>query len=441
MAQQKPIRVREWGNVKTDLTAEQRERLEAIASHISPAPFWFGGANGQTLHTRQFVGVIECGDVAVEIYPKLDAAPDEQTINSQSVLRNLLWLLEVSGYERLVEPSDGSLTQTPDSYSDVFALLMARRLYDELARGVPRRYERFEEDIKTIRGRLLVGVQATRHFNRMDKIACAFDEFTSDTPVCQILRCACKTLAMRVRLPEARRLLDDCTGLLDEVTDISIVEALRLADNLPPWGRDLERFRRPYDVAVRLLRGFSHEMTAGIPESFVFLLDMNALFESYVAAVLEASFGVPIETQKHLGYLLTTKQGRMAQIADFVWKDKQNITWIGDAKYKHLAKMQDSPLTFATFTEDETAPAGRLLDTNDIRQLTVYAELQQKEPKIGTPKPHIALFYPYVGSAPLANDHVEAWNGSLLYLVPIRVKQCKNIADALVLSLAKEDLQ
>jgi hypothetical protein len=63
MAQQKQIRVREWGKVKTELTAEQRERLEIIASGISPTPFWFEGSGGQTLCTRQFVGVIECEDV------------------------------------------------------------------------------------------------------------------------------------------------------------------------------------------------------------------------------------------------------------------------------------------------------------------------------------------------------------------------------------------
>jgi 5-methylcytosine-specific restriction endonuclease McrBC regulatory subunit McrC len=167
-------------------------------------------------------------------------------------------------------------------------------------------------------------------------------------------------------------------------------------------------------------------MTAGVPDSFVFLLDMNALFESYVAAALEAYFGVPVETQKQLGRLLQTPQGGMAQIADFVWEDNEKTTWIGDAKYKHLAKGQDSPLTFL---QDETTPAGRFLNANDIRQLTVYAELYQR--KHCGRLPHLMLLYPYVGTAPLKVDGTQTWNDSRLYLVPIRVTRHASLSDLL----------
>lgn len=423
------IRVSEWGRIPTpQLSDHQRERLAVLAAEwksarrLPAAPLAFEGARGTTLVTRQYVGVIEAEGVAIEIYPKLDRRLREQgrveDEQAASVLKHLLWMLEVSGYEELVETGEGGLAEEPDAFVDLFALLMARRLRDELGLGVPRRYERFEDDLKMVRGRLLIDEQATRNFDRWDRVACAFDEFTPDTPVCRILRCACRELSARVRHPEALRLISDCLGLLDEVSDLSVIEALRSVDTLPPWSRALERFRRPFGLAVRLLQGLSHELLAGSADTFVFLLDMNRVFEAHAAAALRAKFGVPVETQKDLGRLLPgLPSGGIHQKADFFWKTKDGAIWIADAKYKHLAAGQDGALTFAA---DETAPAGRLLSPDDVRQLTVYAELVRRETK-QEPAPFLALIYPFVGGGAFAADSATAWNGSPFWLFPLKV--------------------
>lgn len=423
------IRVPEWGQVSVGLTLDQqqRERLAELATawkeanRLPQAPIAFGGIKGDVLATRQYVGVIEADGVCIEIYPKLDKG-------AQGQRTNLLWMLEVSGYENLVETGTGGLEESFSNFPDLFALLMARRLREELARGVPRSYERVEDDLKTVRGRLLLGQQATRNFNRWDRLACAFDEFTPDTTVCRILRCACQTLLGRVQHPEALRLLSDCVGLLDDVSEISLVEALHAANLLPPWSRALERFRRPYELAVRLLRGFSHELQAGSTDTFVFLLDMNQVFEAYAAAALEARFGTQVQTQEPLGKLLPyVAVGGIYQYADFYWTASDGTVWIGDAKYKHLAAGQQDSLTFA---KDETAPAGRLLSPDDIRQLTVYAELDKRKRNAGT-SASLALIYPFVGEGKFKLDTVEAWNGSKITLLPLRVVRQANLAEAL----------
>ncbi|WP_394796052.1 McrC family protein [Armatimonas sp.] len=424
------IRLPEWGRVRVpDLTNDQRERLSDLsvawkeANRLPALPLAFEGTDGKTLVTKQYVGVIETDDIAIEIYPKLDESMEENhTLGDdkpKSVLENLMWLLKVSGYDDLVDTGDGGLNESHKAFPDLFALLMAKRLRDELARGVPRSYEHFEEDLKTVRGRLLIGQQVTRNFNRWDRIACTFDEFTPDTTVCRILRCACQTLHGRVRHAEARRLLSECLGLLDEVSDISAAEALHHANLLPPWSHGMERFSRPFTLAVRLLRGLSHDLLAGHQDTFVFLLDMNRVFEAFVTAALEARFGGPITTQQAIGTLLKTNPGGIQQKPDFLWGTQQT-TWIGDAKYKQLTAGMEASLTFA---KDETAPAGRFLSPDDIRQLTVYAEIVRRK-KSQDAIPHLALFYPFQGSeTQLRADSTIAWNDSPLWLVPVLLQK------------------
>ena len=276
---------------------------------------------------------------------------------------------------------------------------------------------------------MLVGRQATCNFDRWDRIACGFDEFTADTALCRILRCACRELQNCVRHAGALRLLTDCLGLLDGVSDIAAEAALRSADALPPWSRALDRFRRSFALAVRLLRGLSHELLAGSVDTFIFLLDMNQVFEAYAAAALGARFGVFIETQKFLGNLFPElPSGGIHQRADFYWQARDDTRWIADAKYKHLAVGQESALTFAS--DAATVAAGRKLSPDDIRQLTVYAELEQRRYK-DRPSPHLALVYPFVGQGTFEVDRALAWNGSLLWLVPLKVKKTDDLGQLL----------
>ncbi len=227
-----------------------------------------------------------------------------------------------------------------------------------------------------------------------------------------------------MRHAEARRCLDDCLGLLDEVSDISIPEALHLAHVLPPWRRSQERFRRPYALAVRLLRGLSHELSTGSAETFVFLLDMNEVFEAFVTAALEARAGGTVEMQKVIGTLLKLKVGGIQQKPDYLWSEG-GVTWIGDAKYKHLTKGQIQSLTF---DDDRMVAAGKQLSPDDIRQLTVYAEMARKP---GELPPSLALFYPFIGEGTFQTSSATAWNGSSLSLVPVHLGRSVRLSSSL----------
>jgi hypothetical protein len=119
-----------------------------------------------------------------------------------------------------------------------------------------------------------------------------------------------------------------------------------------------------------------------------------------------------------------------------VWHYRANA-WIGDAKYKHLAKDQVRALRFSDFEDEQTETenveslAGQVLNPADIRQLTVYAELVRLREKTATP-PNLMLLYPFVGPASQSlPDEVTAWNGSTFCLMPVQVKRQKFIGDAI----------
>jgi 5-methylcytosine-specific restriction enzyme subunit McrC len=373
----------------------------AQAHRLASSPLSFEGSDGCTLRAQQFVGVVEAGGVRVEIYPKLDAAlvrdsnVDEQ--RARTVMANLLWMLEVSGYDGLVDAGDASVEDSPESITDLLAWLFARRLRDQLAVGVPNEYLSMRDDLPFKRGRIQFARQATNLFGRPDILACEWDEFSPDTPLTRLLRCATEVLLSRVRLPGASADLRDALAMLDDAQSVHPLEALHRSTQIR-WSRLNARWRPCHDLAQAVLRGLGRELHAGGTESFVFLLDMNELFESFCTRWLERRFQVPVRTQEFVGRLLKREQRALYQYADFLWRDRENELWVGDAKYK-LGDREDWP------------------KIDDTRQLICYGQLaaQRHDTQPGS----LMLLYPTTGEE--TEEVVTTFDDQELSLQAVRV--------------------
>ena len=115
----------------------------------------------------------------------------------------------------------------------------------------------------------------------------------------------------------------------------------------------MERFETAFDHARRLLAGIGHDLGSGSAKTFVFLLDMNRVFESMSHVVLESHFPVAVEEQKPVGNLLRIHPGSICQLADYFWCDSSRC-WIGDAKYKHLANGHSHALRFSDLEAEQS---------------------------------------------------------------------------------------
>jgi len=321
----------------------------------------------------------------VEIYPKLDSAlmDDPSLIESRasSVMTSLLWLLEESGYGGLVDAGEASVEESPDSISDLLAWLFARRLRHQLGLGMPQEYVGQRDDLPMVRGRIEFARQATVLFGRPDVIACAWDDFTPNTALARLLRCATELLLTHVRLPGAAADLRDALAMLEEVEPVHPLEALSAANNIR-WSRLNARWRPCHDLALAVLRGLGREMHAGGTESFVFLLDMNSLFESYCSRWIERTSSAVVHEQVRLGTLLVSPTQKLGQDADFLWHQGDEV-WVGDAKYKRPVG-EDWP------------------KIDDVRQLICYGQLATKRHPNKTSR--LMLLHPTTG-----DEMAEQW--------------------------------
>jgi 5-methylcytosine-specific restriction enzyme subunit McrC len=414
------LRTTEHASIAVDLPIEQRRaivetaRLWQIAGGLRSLPLSFGGVEGADLTTVQYAGVVAAGGACIEIFPKLDREViDAKHVDDGAaavVMRQLLWMMHASGHLDLVQAGAASLAEQPMRFFDLFAWLLGENLLRELTVGVGHHYVARAEDLRAVRGRIDFSRQLTRNWDRLDRIACRWDEFSADTALNRVLKAACRFLAAQTQHAEASRLLASCLGMLDDVSDLRAGEALAGAHAMP-WPRGAERFRGVFEFARQMLRGIGQETLAGDAQTFAWLIDMNVLFEEFVAAAIAARFGVAVRKQHCVGTLFRIESGGIEQNADTFWHDTGGALWIGDAKYKRI---------------DAAKPLNQILDPADVRQLTTYGRMA----KSVAARRCVALFYPCVGDSPPVRT-ARTWNDLEFFLVPVSLRETDDLAAVL----------
>ncbi len=269
-----------------------------------------------------------------------------------------------------------------------------------------------QDDLPAVRGKIAVSRQVSHHFNRADKIACQWDEWSSDNPLNRLLKCACHWLRGRVGHSVAKTVLSECLGLLDEAQSVSPREALAQTERFA-FSRANGRFQNAFDLSRRLLASQSPDFGASGAQNWVFLTDMNELFEEFCAAALRENGAQELETQAEIGHLFRAPNS-IGQKPDFLWREGER--WcIGDAKWKLLG--QNAPI-FAD--ENEEIKVGKAtVSPDDARQMSVYSEILRRNKELLNAPP-VTIFYPLLeGACPTIRKTM--WNGAELRLQPVRV--------------------
>jgi 5-methylcytosine-specific restriction endonuclease McrBC regulatory subunit McrC len=200
----------------------------------------------------------------------------------------------------------------------------------------------------------------------------------------------------RVRLTGAAADLRDALSMLDEVESVHPLEALSRASSIR-WSRLNARWRPCHDLALAVLHGLGREMHAGGMESFVFLLDMNELFESYCGRWIERWSGAMVQEQVRLGTLLISPRMKLGQDADFLWH-QAGVVWVGDAKYKR--------------------PSGdEWPQVADVRQLICYGQLALQRHRAKCSR--LMLLHPTTGTE--SAEEWQTFDGQMLRLQSVRV--------------------
>ena len=341
---------------------------------------------GLRFTATSWVGVAQFTGFEVRVVPKLVGEN----------LRLLEMLEFTTGVDALRRSSGlHHLHATKAHLFDLIAAMFVEETERVLRAGLLADYVEEEADLPVIRGRLLADRQVLERFGRVDRLLCRFDERKQDVAENQVLALALDACARHVTHPLIRRKAREMGYVFREVCDptglnLDVVRKSILYDRLN------EHYKPAHDLAWLVLGrlGVDNLFVTGNTRVFAFMLDMNLLFERFVARLLDRMLvGTSFELQyqrpdRSVIVHADSNKPYSRVIPDFLVRSKNFSSWrlALDAKYKLYDDLR--------------------VANNDIYQAFVYAHAYGNH---GDTVPRAALIYPSTGNASYCQElHVRS---------------------------------
>jgi 5-methylcytosine-specific restriction enzyme subunit McrC len=313
----------------------------------------------------------------MEILPKIDVPATETAggmsdIETRQSRRNLLYMLEVAGDVPLRSRDVAQLMTRRAPLSDTLAGIFARRLLAELLRGPERTYAREEQNLRTVKGKLILGDHLLRNAAHRERFFCGYDDLTANSPMNQVFKAACRMLLDATYTPATQDDLRHCLLLLESVDDVTELQDLAAHVVIH---RQNERFADLYSFCRLILSRLSPTVEGGGTRSFSLLFDMNKVFERFVAGFLRRhvipmlrGFQLYEQAKTKRRHLMTTGSRSVLSLEpDLLIRHPDGRLLVADTKWKRVSGSQE---------------AGTEVAREDLYQLYAYVQRYECESSI-----------------------------------------------------------
>lgn len=338
--------------------------LELLSQQYKIDVFKYTHSN--TLIAQQFVGVIQLGRNAIEVLPKIDG------LSVQGVRKNLVLMLAATRKLEIKEADIAKLATQNLNVLEIIIRLFCDRFFEQLHKGLIRRYETRHENLSVVKGKILTAVNARLNLVNPERMFCEFDEFQIDNPINRIFKATFHFLLKTTKDGRNQAKLSELLFAMDEVTSVPVAQ---LEWSKVVIDRQSKRFEFLFSLAKLFLQRKSTDVTAAHQSGYSLLFDMNELFEEYIGEQCRKVFSSRnVRLQGPESYLLTdldTNRPVFKTMPDVTIRSDSGNVSIIDTKWKVLdvAKSKDG------------------VQQQDMYQMFAYAKTYQCN--------DVYLLYPY----------------------------------------------
>lgn len=361
------------------------DRLAAVAKVSTLAGRGEGGVledRRNELRARGVVGVVAAEDCSLEILPKIDVAAADGSVEERSEIRKrLVHMLAVALDIKIETGRLSDLDWQHETLLEILIRIFCDKLTDAIRRGMPRRYVGHEDDLSALRGTLDVPRQFTRHAVNPSRLACRFDDLSTDIALNRIMKAA---LAHLSRLSCSFSNLQRLRELEFVYADISFVPVQALRWDQVVIDRTNRGWQDLLGMARMFLRNQFQTTSAGASQGTALLFEMNTLFEEYVGRLIARKMTGEeylVSLQGGREYCLTAQDsGRQLfqTKPDILIRRGGQVVQVIDTKWKRMSPRIDDPK--------------QGVSQSDIYQMMAYAHLYKA--------PRLTLLYPHHNGLP-----------------------------------------
>ena len=225
---------------------------------------------------QHYVGVLQVGDLTIEILPKIGQYYNEKPAHWQRVLIDMLAYCQ---FIKLESHTTANQALQPHAILDLYLSIFVSEVEQLMRQGLVKQYYRDKANLKSLKGRLVIPVHIRKNTAHQERFFVDVEQYGHDHLLHQILGAA---LQMIQRLPISPTLNGRVLRLLNRFPNITPLKPFPTLQDQPPLNRKQQRYKKAVDIALMLLHNYHPGLRAGSHNVLAILFDMNLLFEEYI---------------------------------------------------------------------------------------------------------------------------------------------------------------
>lgn len=299
----------------------------------------------------QYVGVLQVGDLTIEILPKADKNAVQSNDNNADERitwrRCLIDILQVVENLTIDVPTKADLVLKPNALLELYFEFFIKEVEYLLHRGLIKRYGQTEGNTKSLKGALVFSKHLTKNFIHKDRFYTRHTTYNTEHTIHQILW---KAILLVKKLTKGKKLSGRIGALslnFPEMEHIAIYESTfeRLF-----YDRKNAHYTQSLEIAKLILLNYHPDLIKGENNVLAILFDMNKLWERFIAECIRGH-GWEVKEQEGRNFWQYKKGGKVGMNADIVCS-KGKETLVLDTKWKNISYSKPS--------------------SEDLRQMYVY---------------------------------------------------------------------
>lgn len=290
--------------------------------------------NGLEISSSSHIGVVQFSNFTVKVLPKF-------SLNTKNLPKLIAYAFDLD--DIIIPESEITFQPEEKQLIDILITFFVRKCQQLLRQGLLKSYVTYQDDVKFLRGKLMLKQQIIHIIRKKPVFACEFDELEYNNLENQILLFCLKrsyhfTESDSLR-KEIRRLIHQFSGL---VNDIQIT-----FDNFEKinYTRLNQHYKKIHDLCKLIISAtgigdFYHEREHVVSSFFV---DMNKIFEKFVTRLFREYYpsSYLVESQKGKRAWRTEEGGSSYIRTDILLTNELGQRKIIDTKYKRKLSSGD----------------------------------------------------------------------------------------------------
>jgi 5-methylcytosine-specific restriction enzyme subunit McrC len=300
---------------------------------------------------NQYVGVIQVGNLTIEILPKIGKTAEGETEKKkwQGVLIDMLQECRWLNFN-ITEKA--SLRLKPNSILEAYLQIFVSECQSLVRQGLIKKYRIVEENGASLKGKLLIQKQIQHNYIHRERFYTSHVSYDRQNSYNQILYKAIKCVSELSKGPHLKEQVNELMLSFPDLDDIKVTKAD--FDRLQ-FDRKTHHYREALQIAFMLLLNYRPDIVSGTSNILAILFNMNDLWEEYIAVQirkhLKDGWEIGLQKQKVFWSLNESSEEKIIK-SDIVVKHSNKKVVIIDTKWK--------------------LPDDKIPSDDDLKQMYVY---------------------------------------------------------------------